>query len=110
MNEGRAVVRLEYEAYSDLAESEGTKILSEARERFGVLDCRGQHRVGLLEIGEVAVRIEVLAAHRSEAFEACAWIIEEVKRRVPIWKKEHYADGDSGWIGSELFPSERSPG
>lgn len=98
-NEGRPVLRLEYEAYGDLAVTEGQKILDEATQMFGLLDARVIHRVGLLEIGECAVWIGVAAAHRGEAFKACAFIIDELKRRVPIWKKEHYEDGPSEWIG-----------
>lgn len=98
-NEGRLVERLEYEAHVDLAESEGRKILEEAKRAFGLLEARAVHRVGVLEIGETAVWIGVAAAHRNAAFRACSYIIDEIKIRVPIWKKEHYADGESGWIG-----------
>lgn len=97
-NEGRKVVRLEYEAFPEMAESEGSRILNEACERYEILSADCVHRVGLLELGDVAVRIDVLAGHRRAAFESCSWIIDEVKRRVPIWKKEHYSEGDSDWI------------
>ncbi|HZH97503.1 MAG TPA: ThiF family adenylyltransferase, partial [Fimbriimonadaceae bacterium] len=97
-NEGQAVLRLEYEAYDELAVSEGERILEEARQRFDVLGIECVHRVGLLEIGDVAVRVGVAAAHRGEAFRACEFVIDEVKRRVPIWKKEYYASGASDWI------------
>lgn len=109
-HEGREVVRLEYEAHPELAESEGTDLLAEAVARFGLTDARAVHRTGLLQIGETAVWIEVAAPHRAAAFEACEWIIGEIKRRVPIWKKEHYADGDSGWIGTDpVVPVEPTP-
>lgn len=100
-NDGHDVLRLEYEAYEPLAVSEGRKVLAEARERFGVLDAACVHRSGLLEIGECAVWVGVVAPHRDEAFAACRYIIDEVKVRLPIWKKEHYADGHSGWVNCE---------
>ncbi|MBX3117457.1 MAG: ThiF family adenylyltransferase [Fimbriimonadaceae bacterium] len=104
-HQGREVLALEYEAPQDLAEAEGRQLLLEAAERFGLLSVEAIHRVGRLEIGETAVWIGVAAAHRREAFEACEWILDALKRRVPIWKKEHYADGDSGWVGADAAPS-----
>lgn len=98
-NEGRGVRSLEYEAYEALAAKEGERVIDEARERFPILAASCVHRVGLLEVGEVAVWVGVLAAHRGEAFEACRFIIDEVKERVPIWKREHYAGGESSWLG-----------
>jgi sulfur-carrier protein adenylyltransferase/sulfurtransferase len=100
-NEGRAVRRLEYEAYAALAEREGERILAEAIDRFGVQHAACIHRVGDLGLGEMAVWVGVSSKHRSEAFAACRYIIDEVKHRVPIWKKEHYVDGDSGWVNCE---------
>lgn len=97
-NEGRAVDRLEYQAYETLGVREGEKILAEAAARFPILGAACIHRVGTLEIGEMAVWVGVTAAHRDAAFAACRFIIDEVKERVPIWKKEHYAEGVSGWI------------
>jgi molybdopterin synthase catalytic subunit len=97
-NEGRAVLRLEYEAYASLGVKEGERILAEAAARFPILKAACVHRVGRLEIGEMAVWVGVSAAHRDAAFAACRYIIDEVKDRVPIWKKEHYAAGESGWI------------
>lgn len=101
LNEGRAVVALEYEAFADLAGREGRRIIDEAKEQFPILAAACIHRVGRLEIGDTAIRVEVSAPHRQEAFAACAFIVDEVKARVPIWKKEHYAEGDSGWINCE---------
>jgi adenylyltransferase/sulfurtransferase len=101
-NEGREVQRLEYEAFSDLAAQEGERILSGASQRFPIRQAACVHRVGMLELGEVAIRVEVAAAHRAKAFEACSWIVDEAKRRVPIWKKEHYVDGESEWISNQL--------
>jgi sulfur-carrier protein adenylyltransferase/sulfurtransferase len=100
-NEGHAVTRLEYEAFAELAEKEGARIVAEARTRFGVTRAACVHRVGSLALGEVAVWVGVSAAHRDEAFRACRFIIDEVKHRVPIWKKEHYVTGDSGWVNCE---------
>jgi adenylyltransferase/sulfurtransferase len=100
-NDGRAVERLEYEAYAELAVKEGERIVAEALERFGVRHARCVHRIGALGLGELAVWVGVSSAHRGEAFAACRYIIDEVKHRVPIWKKEHYVDGDSGWVNCE---------
>ncbi len=100
-NEGHDVLRLEYEAYEPLAVSEGERVIREALERFDVLRASCVHRHGLLEIGDCAVWVGVSAAHRDAAFLACRYIIDEVKIRLPIWKKEHYADGNSGWVNCE---------
>jgi len=100
-NEGQAVVRLEYEAFADLAIKEGSAIVDEAIRRFGVAQGACVHRVGALGIGEIAVWVGVSSGHRDEAFRACRYIIDEVKHRVPIWKKEHYEGGDSGWVNCE---------
>jgi adenylyltransferase/sulfurtransferase len=100
-NEGHAVTRLEYEAFVELAEKEGARIVAEAIQRFGVTRAACVHRIGSLGIGDVAVWVGVSAAHRDEAFRACRFIIDEVKHRVPIWKKEHYVNGDSGWVNCE---------
>jgi molybdopterin synthase catalytic subunit len=98
---GRAVLRLQYQAYDRLASSEAELILQEAVDRFELIGVRCAHRVGTLELGELAVWVGVSAAHRDAAFAACRYVIDEVKRRVPIWKRESYADGDSGWIHPE---------
>lgn len=100
-NEGHAVTRLEYEAFAELAEKEGARIVEEARQRFGVARAACVHRVGSLALGDVAVWVGVSAAHRDEAFRACRYVIDEVKHRLPIWKKEHYVNGDSGWVNCE---------
>ncbi len=97
-NEGQPVRSLEYEAYALLAETEGAKILAEAREKFALLSAAGVHRVGHLQLGELAVWVGVTAEHRGAAFEACRYIIDEAKARLPIWKKEHYASGATAWI------------
>ncbi|HVU32859.1 MAG TPA: molybdenum cofactor biosynthesis protein MoaE [Opitutaceae bacterium] len=97
-NEGQAVQSLEYEAYAPLAEKEGARILTEAREKFRVTGLACVHRVGHLQLGEVAVWVGVTAEHRGEAFEAARYVIDEAKARLPIWKKEHYAGGATAWI------------
>src|ERR1700744_300421 len=96
-----AVGHLEYEAFEPLAVKEGSRILDEARARFGIGHPPCLHRVGDLRVGEMAVWVGVSARHRHEAFLACRYIIDEVKHRVPIWKKEHYDSGDSGWVNCE---------
>ena len=105
-NDGRAVRALTYQVYAPLAASEGNAIMDEARQRFDVLDARCVHRIGDLMLGDCAVWVGASAAHRDVAFAACRWIIDEIKQRVPIWKNEHYADGESGW----LHPDDRSRG
>ena len=84
-NEGKPVQALDYEAYAELAEVEGNRILIEAREKFAVQTVSAVNRVGALQIGDLAVWVGVGSAHRGEAFEACRYIIDEVKARVPIW-------------------------
>ena len=101
-NDGRRVERLDYEAYEALATKEGERIVAEALERFAVTRAGCVHRLGALALGDLAVWVGVSAAHRGAAFEACRWIIDEVKDRVPIWKKEFYPEGDSGWINCEV--------
>jgi molybdopterin synthase catalytic subunit len=100
-NEGERVRGLEYEAFEALGIREGERIIAEAVERFGVAHAACVHRVGSLAVGELAVWVGVTAAHRDEAFRACRYIIDEVKHRLPIWKKEHYLNGDSGWVNCE---------
>jgi|TARA_B110000263_G_scaffold77372_1_gene67542 molybdopterin synthase catalytic subunit len=100
-NDGHKVLQLEYEVYTPIAESEGRKIIQEAKERFDILDAQGIHRSGLLEIGECAVWVGVSSVHRNEAFDACRYIIDHIKVRLPIWKKEYYENGDSGWVNCE---------
>lgn len=100
-NDGRVVQRLDYEGYEALAVKEGTRVVEEALGRFGIERAACVHRLGSLALGELAVWVGVAAHHRGEAFAACRYIIDEVKDRVPIWKKEFYADGDSGWINCE---------
>lgn len=100
-NEGKSVTRLKYEAYETLAQKEGLLIIEEAKNRFEIIDARCVHRLGSLALGELAVWVGVCSVHRGPAFDACEYIINEVKHRVPIWKKETYDNGDSGWVNCQ---------
>lgn len=97
-NDGHEVKRLEYECYESLAIKEGDQILDEAIEKFDLIDAFCIHRVGTLEIGDTAVIVVATSGHRDQSFKGCRYIIDEVKVRVPIWKKEHYADGETEWL------------
>jgi molybdopterin synthase catalytic subunit len=99
-NDGHPVAALEYEAYPALALKEGQRILDEAAAKFEILTARCTQRTGALHPGDLAIWVGVAAEHRGAAFDACRYIIDEVKARVPIWKREHYADGGSAWINS----------
>lgn len=101
-SDGRHVHRLDYEAYEALGVKQGERIIAEALKRFEIRHASCVHRLGTLEIGDMAVWVGVSSAHRGDAFAACRFIIDEVKHRVPIWKKEHYAEGDSGWVNCEI--------
>jgi len=100
-NEGQIVTRLEYEAFTELAAKEGERIIAAACAQFPVKHALCIHRIGVLDISDMAVWVGVSSAHRAEAFDACRFIIDEVKHRVPIWKKEHYQNGNSGWVNCE---------
>lgn len=97
-NEGRPVSHLEYRAYAAMAEREMLRIAEEARVRFGVGGVHVVHRVGRLAIGEASVGVAVASPHRAEAYEASRYVIEQLKRRVPVWKREGYTDGASDWV------------
>jgi molybdopterin synthase catalytic subunit len=99
-NGGRPVKALDYEAYVPLAEKEGERILAEARAKFRVLNVACVHRTGTLALGDLAVWVGASAEHREAAFDACRYIIDEAKERVPIWKREHYEDGAAEWINA----------
>ena len=94
---GRAVVSLGYSAYEPMAERICSDLVDEVHQRWDV-QVALQHRLGDLQIGDVAVGIAVSAQHRNTAFEACRWLIDELKSRVPIWKRERYADGSDAWV------------
>jgi molybdopterin synthase catalytic subunit len=97
INHGKTVTRLEYEVYDELALKELRRIAEFAAERYGLRYVGCRHRRGALEIGETAVVVQVLSRHRREAFEGCRYVIDQLKARVPIWKKEYYDDGSSVW-------------
>jgi molybdopterin synthase catalytic subunit len=97
-NEGRPVQGLFYESYRELAEAEGERIVEEAIARFDLAAAACVHRTGELALGDLAVWVGASAGHRGPAFEACRWIIDEVKSRVPIWKRERYTTGDTDWL------------
>lgn len=109
-NEGQPVLALDYEAYAPLAEKEGERILAEARGKFALLGAGCVHRTGLLQLGELAVWVGVTAEHRGAAFDACRYIIDETKARVPVWKKEHYASGATAWINCATRGEHATPG
>ena len=102
---GRRTLYLDYEAYEEMAERQIAELAGQAVERFGVRWVTLVHRLGRLEIGETSVLIVVASAHRGAAFEACRWLIDTLKKTVPIWKKETFADG-AVWADGEPFPAE----
>jgi MoaE-MoaD fusion protein len=107
---GRRTLYLDYEAYEAMALKQMESLAAAARTRFGVRGVSIVHRLGRIEIGETSVLIVVASAHRSAAFEACRWIIDTLKKTVPIWKKEYFQDG-AVWADGEPFPEEiRRPG
>jgi molybdopterin synthase catalytic subunit len=109
-NEGKRVTELEYVAYPALAEREGSRIVQDSIERFGLLACCCIHRTGVLRPGDVAVRVWAAGAHRQEAFLACERVIDEVKASVPLWKREVYADGGGAWVTCEHHAASADPG
>ncbi|HMF90903.1 MAG TPA: molybdenum cofactor biosynthesis protein MoaE [Candidatus Angelobacter sp.] len=102
---GRRTLYLDYEAYESMALNELEKLAQAALERFQVRDVAVVHRLGRLEIGETSVAIAVASPHRAAAFEACRWLIDTLKKTVPIWKKEYFEDG-AVWADGEPFPEE----
>jgi molybdopterin synthase catalytic subunit len=98
VNDGRGVTGIEYSAYEAMAASELQAIADEAVQQFGPCDVAIEHRVGKLDLQEISVGIAVAHAHRDEAYALSRWTIEELKRRVPIWKREHYVDGTREWV------------
>jgi len=108
INDDREVSSLEYEAYPELAMHEGHAIISEALEQFDILEARAIHRTGHLAIGDIAVWIMSAAVHRKEAFEATEYVINAIKARVPIWKKEYYSDGEAIWVRCDRCAHDHS--
>ncbi len=104
-HEGRRVLRLEYEAYDRMALAALAALEHAATARFALSHCFIIHRLGEVPVTEASVAVVVSSAHRGPAFEASSWIMDELKRTVPIWKKEFFADGDSHWVtGQKLEP------
>ena len=97
-NDGRSVLELEYSAYESMALRELERITTEAAARFGETAVIVQHRLGTLQVGDTSVIVAAAHQHRADALDACRYVIEELKRRVPIWKRERYADGSSEWV------------
>lgn len=108
-NEGRAVSALEYEIFVSMAEKEAARIMAEAQDQFDVIHLRGAHRFGLMGIGEMAVWVGASARHREAAFKACRYLIDEIKYRLPVWKKEHYVEGSSEWVDCEGCAHHHQP-
>jgi MoaE-MoaD fusion protein len=102
---GRKTLYLDYEAYEEMALQQMESLGAQALELFKIRDVALVHRLGRLEIGETSVLVAVASAHRAAAFEACRWLIDTLKRTVPIWKKEHFEDG-AVWADGEPFPAE----
>jgi molybdopterin synthase catalytic subunit len=102
---GRKTLYLDYEAYREMALEKMRGLAAEAIERFGVRDVALVHRLGRLSVGETSVLVVVASAHRGAAFEACRWLIDTLKKTVPIWKKEQFVDG-AVWADGEPFPEE----
>ncbi len=102
---GRRTLFLDYEAFEPMALAEMRKLAAEAQSRFAIRGVTLVHRLGRLEIGETSVLILVASAHRGAAFDACRWIIDTLKKTVPVWKKEHFEDG-AVWADGEAFPPE----
>lgn len=101
-NEGRPVGGMEYEGYAEMAREQLAAIVSEAAARAGSDRIAAVHRLGELAIGEVSVAIAVSTPHRAEAFEAARYVIEEIKKRLPVWKRERYLDGEAEWLEGQV--------
>jgi molybdopterin synthase catalytic subunit len=109
--DGRPVRGMRYDAYDTMARTVLKAIADEAAERLGTDRLSVVHRTGSLEIGEVSVAIAVSSPHRADAYEASRYVIEEIKKRLPVWKKEHYADGEAAWVDGTVPPvEEHAPG
>lgn len=108
-NLGRSVQYLEYDAYPAMAEKVMRQLAEEARERFGLLDCAVLHRTGRLEIGEASLLIVVASAHRAASFEGGQWLVDEIKKKVPVWKKEVWEDGEAWIEGPESLGMQQAP-
>lgn len=108
-NDGHSVSALEYEVFHDLALKEGQRILAEAAEKFKLIDAKAVHREGRLGIGDCAIWIGATSRHRAEAFEACHYIIDEIKHRLPVWKKEYYEGLEPQWVNCQHHSHHIAP-
>jgi molybdopterin synthase catalytic subunit len=108
-NLGRNVGYLEYDAYPQMAERVMRDLAEEARTRFGLEDCAVLHRTGRLEIGETSLVVAVACGHRAESFEAGHWLVNEIKKKVPVWKKEVWEDGEAWIEGPESLGMQQAP-
>jgi molybdopterin synthase catalytic subunit len=105
VNDGRDVTGIEYTAYQSMAERELATIVAEAASLAGTDDIAVEHRLGQLAVGECSVAVAAGHPHRGRAFEAARYVIEQLKQRVPIWKREHYVDGSREWVAASSAPS-----
>ena len=108
-NEGRPVTGIDYSAYDAMAVAEMDRIIAEAAEKCPGISIALEHRIGTLRVGDVSVAIACGHAHRGPAMDANRYVIEELKQRVPIWKREHYVDGTSEWVDPLRKPAEATP-
>ncbi len=108
--DGRSVRGMRYDAYEEMADEVVRAIAADACERFGTDRIAVIHRLGELRVGDVSVAIAVSSPHRSEAFEASRHVIEEIKRRLPVWKKERYVEGDDAWVKGTVPPLDATSG
>jgi molybdopterin synthase catalytic subunit len=106
---GRRTLYLEYESYEDMALKQLEELAIQAKEQFAIRDLAIVHRLGRIEVGESSVLIAVFSAHRAAAFDACRWVIDTLKRTVPIWKKEFFEDG-AVWADGDPFPEQLAAG
>jgi molybdopterin synthase catalytic subunit len=106
---GRETLYLDYEAYREMALAQMNALAAEAVHKYDVRDIAMLHRLGRLEVGETSVLIVVASAHRGAAFDACRWLIDTLKKQVPIWKKETFVDG-AVWTDGEPFPENLALG
>ena len=107
MNDGRAVTGIEYSAYAEMAERELAAIARECAKTFGTTHLVAEHRLGTLDLGETSIAIVVAHPHRGAAYDASRFVIEQVKRRLPVWKREGYVDGTSEWVNAGGVAQER---
>ncbi len=108
-NIGRSVQYLEYDAYPSMAEKVMAELAAQAKERFGLIDVAVLHRTGRLEIGETSLLIAVSCGHRAESFDAGHWLVDEIKKRVPVWKKEVWDNGEAWVEGPESMGAQQAP-